>query len=188
MYKCDHCELIFKTPQARGGHQRVHSLKPRSGIDIQKAIERNKLLLKNNEIAYYANPILCKQCNCIVPYVKARRRRNDRKFKIYKNIFCTHSCAARYNNTHKTTGNRRSKLEVWLENKLINLYPELEIHFNRKDTINSELDVYIPMLKVAFELNGIYHYVPIHGIELLTRIKNNDNKKIQACIEQGIEL
>ena len=36
----------------------------------------------------------------------------------------------------------RSKLEKWLEEQLIKMYPNLEIHFNRKDAINSELDIY----------------------------------------------
>lgn len=67
-------------------------------------------------------------------------------------------------------------------------YPNLEIHYNRKDAINSELDIYIPSLKLAFELNGIFHYEPIYGPEKLSKIQNNDNRKFQACLEKGIEL
>jgi len=104
------------------------------------------------------------------------------------NHFCSKSCAATYNNAHKTTGTRRSKLEIYLETKLIELYSTLEIHFNRKNTINSELDIYIPSLKLAFELNGIFHYEPIYGQDKLNQITNNDNRKFQACLEQGIEL
>jgi len=102
--------------------------------------------------------------------------------------FCSRSCAATYNNTHKKHGTRKSKLEVWLETKLMELYPDMEIHFNRKDTINSELDIYIPSIKLGFELNGIYHYEPIHGENKLQQIQNNDNRKFQACLERGIEL
>jgi len=61
-------------------------------------------------------------------------------------------------------------------------------HFNCKDTINSELDIYIPSLKLAFELNGIYHYEPIHGQKKLDQIKNNDHRKFQACLEKEIEF
>jgi len=104
------------------------------------------------------------------------------------NHFCSKSCAATYNNTHKKHGTRKSKLENWLEIQLIESYPELEIHFNRKDTINSELDIYIPTLKLAFELNGLFHYEPIFGNDKLQKIQNNDNRKFQACLEQGIEL
>lgn len=110
------------------------------------------------------------------------------EIKKTPNNFCCQSCAATYNNTHKTTGTRRSKLEIWLEIKLIESYPNLKIHFNHKDTINSELDIYIPSLKLAFELNGIFHYEPIYGQDKLNQIQNNDNRKFQACIEHGIEL
>ena len=46
----------------------------------------------------------------------------------------------------------------------------------------------MPIIKLAFELNGIYHYEPIHGIDKLNAIQNNDNRKILACSEHSIEL
>ena len=85
-------------------------------------------------------------------------------------------------------GNQKSKLETYIQNQLIILYPILEFHFNRRDAINGELDIYIPSLKLAFELNGIFHYEPVFGPEKLTQIQNNDNRKFQACIEREIEL
>jgi len=75
-----------------------------------------------------------------------------------------------------------------LEKKLKEKYLSLEIHCNRKDAINSELDIYIPNLRIAFELNGIFHYEPIYGKDKLDKIKNNDERKFQACIENNIEL
>ena len=108
--------------------------------------------------------------------------------KKFPNHFCGSSCAATYNNTHKTKGYRRSKLELFLEKELTTLYPSLEIYYSRKDAINSELDIYIPSLKLAFELNGIFHYEPIYGEEKLQQTQNNDHRKFQACLEKGIEL
>ena len=67
-------------------------------------------------------------------------------------------------------------------------YPNLEFHFNRKDAINSELDIYIPTISLAFELNGVFHYEPIYGADKLKQIQNNDNRKFQACLERNIEL
>lgn len=110
------------------------------------------------------------------------------KIKTAKNNFCSSSCAATYNNTHKTKGYRRSKLEIWLETQLLILYPQIHFEFNKKDAINSELDIYIPSLKLAFELNGIFHYEPIYGENRLIKIQNNDNRKFQACLEHNIEL
>ena len=43
-------------------------------------------------------------------------------------------------------------------------------------------------MKLAFEINGIYHYEPIHGQEKLSRVQNNDSRKFQACLEKDIEL
>lgn len=134
---------------------------------------------------YYGFSIEVSCANCDKPL---KRNRNQYLKSKSGNHFCSRSCAATYNNTHKKYGTRKSKLEVWLETKLTETYPDLEIHFNRKDAINSELDIYIPSLKLAFELNGIYHYEPIHGQDKLSQVQNNDNRKFQACLEQGIEL
>jgi hypothetical protein len=68
------------------------------------------------------------------------------------------------------------------------LYPDLEFHFNRTDAIEAELDIYVPSLKLAFELNGIFHYEPIYGADKLERVHKNDHRKLLACAEHGIEL
>jgi hypothetical protein len=125
--------------------------------------------------------VICKQCG-------ANFLKWPSQIKATKNNFCNSSCAATYNNLHKTHGTRTSKLEIWLTKKLPKLYPSLKFYFNRKDAINSELDIYIPSLKLAFELNGIFHYEPIYGEDKLSQIMNNDNRKFQACLENGIEL
>lgn len=122
---------------------------------------------------------ICKNCN------KIFYRQSS---KLSPNNFCCQSCAATYNNKNKSTGNRRSKLEMYLEEQLNILYPDLEIHYNRKDTIQSELDIYIPSLKLAFELNGIFHFEPIYGESKLEQIQNNDNNKFQKCQQYGISL
>ncbi len=105
-----------------------------------------------------------------------------------KHVFCSSRCAATYNNKHKTKGTRRSKLEVYLENKIKINFPNLVMLCNEKETIGSELDFYFPELKFAIELNGIFHYEPIYGNNKLERIQNNDKQKIIHCYEAGIEL
>lgn len=110
------------------------------------------------------------------------------QIKKYKNHFCSRSCAATYNNKNKTTGTRRSKLEIWVESELTKFYPDLDIHFNQKDTIGSELDIYIPELNLAFELNGIFHYQPIFGTTKFNQIQENDQNKYKACLNQQIDL
>ena len=104
------------------------------------------------------------------------------------NHFCSKSCATKYNNAHKTKGTRISKLELYIQSQLLKLYPNLTFLFNDKTTINSELDIYIPSLKLAFELNGVFHYEPIFGQNKLEKIQENDNNKFQKCINHNISL
>lgn len=126
--------------------------------------------------------------NCTNCGVEFTKKQKEIKKSKSGNHFCSKSCAATYNNKHKKHGTRRSKLEQWLENKLTNQYPNLEIHFNHKNTIDSELDIYIPSLQLAFELNGIFHYEPIYGKDKLHKIQENDISKSKACIDNKIDL
>lgn len=159
--------------------------------EIQKSIKRkNENNPRRNNLKYCSakcssishcsgKEIHCTNCDKVV-YKQARVLRKT------KHHFCSSSCAASYNNRHKTTGYRRSKLEIWMENQLSEKYPTLLIYYNKTQTIGSELDVYIPSLKLAFEFNGIFHYEEIYGT--LKQIQNNDNQKYQKCIKNGISL
>lgn len=108
--------------------------------------------------------------------------------EISQRNFCSKSCSATFTNKHKQFGTRRSKLEKYIEQQLNKLYPDLVILYNHKDVIDSELDIYIPSLKLAIELNGIFHYKPVFGVDKLNKIQSNDSKKIRLCVEHNIEL
>lgn len=125
--------------------------------------------------------VACDQCG-------KKRLKLRCQVKNTKHNFCNRSCAATYNNLNKKYGIRRSKLEIWLESEIRAKYPDLIVEFNKKEAIGSELDIYFPSLKFAVELNGIFHYEPIHGADRLDQIQNNDDRKFQACLERGIEL
>ena len=132
----------------------------------------------------FQNPLIKANCsNCNKPIQVALSQ-----FSRSVNHFCSQSCSATYNNKHKTKGTRRSKLEKWLEEMLTKKYLKVNFEFNKKNAIGSELDIYIPSLRLAFELNGIYHYEPIHGYKKLGSIQNNDQNKFQACILNKINL
>lgn len=130
--------------------------------------------------------IKCPNCSKIL--FISQSRNNDNKRKKCKNSFCNSSCAATYNNKNKTHGSRRSKFELYIEKELVKLFPKINIAFNGKNTINSELDVFIPDLKIAFEINGIFHYKPIYGEEKLKQIQKNDKLKKIQCKKNNIKL
>ena len=87
--------------------------------------------------------------------------------------FCSKQCAGIFSNQNKNKGYTRSKLEIYLEYKLTEKLPLLEFKFNTRHDIGYELDIFVPSLKLAFELNGILHYSPIFGNTKLNKIKNN---------------
>lgn len=75
-----------------------------------------------------------------------------------------------------------------MEEELTKIYLNIQIDYNKKSAINSELDIYIPSLKLAIELNGIFHYKPIYGEKKFNQIKANDLIKKQECIKNNITL
>lgn len=105
------------------------------------------------------------------------------------NVFCNNSCAAVWKNKHRDSkGTTRSKLEKWLEEQLKTKYIDLEFLFNQTSIIGMELDVYVPKLKLAFEINGIFHYKDVFNNGLLEKRLVLDEKKRQLCLKHNINL
>jgi len=161
----------------------------RKKSQINKTLKRNQPLycstrcMTSQKSIKYRVP---KECSCCSKKITVRlgaiKKSNTGRF------FCNHSCATTYNNKNKTHGNRRSKLEVYLEEQIQLHYPELNCEYNKHKAIDSELDFYFPTLKLAIELNGIFHYEPIYGQDKLNKIQNNDKQKSILCNENGIEF
>lgn len=173
LLKCYGCGSSFKTEKKQIKYAIKHNINRGHYCSLKC---KGKHMQENVEL------------NCVYCEKTFKKKKREYRITKNKNNFCSKSCAATYNNKHKSHGNRRSKLELWLGEQITSIYPELEVHYNRKDTINSELDIYIPSLKFAIEINGIFHYEPIFGKEKLDKIKNNDERKFQACIENSIEM
>jgi hypothetical protein len=126
--------------------------------------------------------ITCQECQKVfIGYAKNSRTRGERKY-------CSLSCLATHRNKYESKGYTRSKFEIWLEKQLEVIFPTLNMLFNDRKAIGLELDIYIPSLSLAIEINGIYHYRPIRGEKALDSIRRRDIKKLTKCKEKNISV
>jgi hypothetical protein len=103
--------------------------------------------------------------------------------------FCGKRCLKKYAATHHLSETKpRSKIEAIIEEVLRAKFPSVNIQYNDRKTIKLELDIYLPDLKMAFEINGILHYKPIYGKAKLDRTKRNDKLKMGRCKKARIKL
>ena len=186
---------VFKCTQHEFNKLKTRDLVPLECIKCKTIYYRMKRYIINHVRDHNRYPTTCSlNCkdtaktilNCT--YCNIQFEKQNSEIKRYKNHFCSKSCSTTYSNKNKTHGTRRSKLEKYLEEQLTILYPNLEILYSNKSIIGSELDIYVPSLKLAFEIQGIFHYEPIFGQEKLEQIQKNDLEKIQKCKELDITL
>lgn len=179
MKNCTECNIVFESSRSFSNHIRWH---------------HKKIEYKRAECLYCKQNIRAENFKKHLSVCDLSPKNEKRCLQCKSNLhskykkFCNSSCSATFNNTHKTHGYRRSKMEIYFENKLIEKYPNLEFHFNKKTAIKAELDIFIPLVNVAFEINGIHHYKPIHGDILLEKRMQNDSCKVAMCAEKNITL
>lgn len=136
---------------------------------------------ETNEDQHKAKLLVCEWCqkNCFQKPCQIRQN---------KHHFCSLSCSSSFAQKNKKYGTNKSKMEKYLANKLQDQYPNLDVIYNSKKAIGLELDIYIPVLAIAFEINGIFHYKSIFGQNKLQKTQFYDREKIRLCQESNIKL
>ena len=130
-------------------------------------------------------------------YVRSHLEQLSVKAKEYyaKNREHLLSRSEAYRRSRGELPNGMSGTEEIASNILQNFFPNILMLSKDRATIKNpitgmflELDFYFPQLKLAIELNGPTHYLPIYGKEKFERQKRNDRIKRECCRDLGIHL
>jgi hypothetical protein len=169
---CLHCNKIFPLEKHR----------------VQRAAERGTGKYCSQTCARHARRT-SQEVNCV--NCETLFRKQSVELKRTGNHFCSRSCSAQFNNRHKNLGaSRRSKAEDYLSDLIRRDFSSLEIIQNDRSLLSSalEIDIVIPSLKLAIELNGPLHYFPLFGHEKLARIRAADHSKQIEIKSIGYDL
>lgn len=155
-------------------------------VQNHKTKEIKLVLSKNSSIKCLCN---CSQCNKEVLRTKYQLSKKKNKNGL---VFCSRSCRMTHQNFNnpKKYSCRRSKAEVYLNNLIKIDFPDLLVLENDRTTLLSkrEIDIYIPKYKLAIELNGPVHYLPIYGEDRLKKCQNTDMLKQQEIHNMGLAM
>jgi len=93
------------------------------------------------------------------------------------------------NDAVRLAGKTGSKLEKFLLSELIKLGYSVEFH-KEQSILNTKLqiDLFVPILNTAIEVDGPSHFEPVWGDDALKRNKKYDNKKTGLIIGKGLFL
>lgn len=170
-FQCVQCKNVFHRPKnevqrlIKGNYHGSLTLCSRvcNGLNSQKRQE-----------------VKCEHCN------KTFTKKANNMKKSNHN-FCTKSCSTIYQNTHKTKGFRRSKAEMLIESLIRSDFPSLSIITSDRTVIGNglEIDIHLPDIKIAIELNGPIHYHPIYGKDKFEKTIENDARKMAQLSKLG---
>jgi hypothetical protein len=164
--ECENCSVIFHKPKC----DVLTSLKgnPQFALRFCSLKCHHIKRVKDSH-----SEVRCEQCGKIVVKQASWLKNN-------KHNFCSRSCSAKFQNAHKTLGgSRKSKAETYLAELIRADFKQFPVEENSRGVLPSglELDLYVPALRLAIELNGPLHFFPIYGEAKLQSIQNKDIKK-----------
>jgi very-short-patch-repair endonuclease len=154
-----------KTQHPTKGKQRPSSVKQKIGLSVLESWQN----LDDNELQQRKD--------------KARINWNNKSDEEKENILKQANTAVR------EAGKTGSKLEKFLLKQLLSNGYSVEFH-KEQSILNTKLqiDLFIPKLNVAIEVDGPSHFEPVWGDDTLKRNKKYDDKKTGLIIGKGLYL
>jgi hypothetical protein len=77
-----------------------------------------------------------------------------------------------------------------VQTRIKETFPDLEVKYGVKDALGDagEVDIWVPSMALAFEIQGPSHYEPIYGMDRLLGEQRNDEEKRQSAKTLNVEL
>lgn len=175
--ECENCQGVFQ----KGKNNVLSSLKGHPDFSLRFCSLKCHFTFQKRRSWIIKK---CEECKAEVLKQKSKIQRN-------KYNFCSKSCSAKFQNRNKTLGkSNRSKAELYIAKLIRNGFEHLQIKENCRNILPSglEIDIYIPEIKLAIEINGPLHFAPIYGSEKLAKIQDKDARKKKEAIESKCEL
>lgn len=122
-------------------------------------------------------------------YCQKKTSKTPYQIKLAEHIFCGNSCKGKYY-SWKNEGRRRSSSEIKLCEIIKQDFPNIEVLENTRDVLNChlEIDIWIPSINLAIELNGPCHFINIYGDKIYQKTLTNDETKKKEILERGFNL
>lgn len=95
----------------------------------------------------------------------------------------------RFKNTAGQTVNVSGEEKIFTA-ALVKAFPALDIRLNDRALLPDglEIDIHIPALRLAIELNGPMHFKPMWGADKLAAIQRNDQRKSELIAGLGYRV
>lgn len=172
--KCDLCDSFYQTTKSR--------IKAAIRVNSKRDVCSTECLLRDR-VSKGSDIVKCLTCEKNFSKLFSQIKKSP-------NHFCCSNCSAIYTNKNRKTGFRRSKAELFLETIIREEFPNLEVKTSVRDLIPDglEVDILLPTLNIAIELNGPVHYFPIYGEVKFENIKSKDVLKQVYLQQAGFNL
>ena len=117
--KCQYCNNIFLKTK----HDIQTALNPKNKHKCNCCSQKCSILFRNKQNGKSPINVICKNCDKQFTKTQAEIRKTN-------NNFFSKSCAAIYSNKYNNKCSKVSKLELYLQSQLLNMFPNLNIHNN----------------------------------------------------------